>query len=107
MRDDYPWYNSSSAALCRQHRYTERAWCRLQTDESCLQYKITRRAVVSLCLDKVDYYRSRVASCRGGQEKLLALLNNLLGCKALAVMSSGPAGFECASAFANFFDTKI
>ena len=108
VRDDFPWYNSSIAALRRQRRHAERTWRRLQTDESRLQYVIARRAVVSRVLTcKVDYYRSQVASCRGDQKKLFAVLNNLLGRKAAAVMPSSPAGFELASAFVNFFDTKI
>ena len=56
---------------------------------------------------KVDYYRSQVASCRGDQKKLFAVLNNLLGHKAVAVMPSSPTGFELTSAFTNFFDIKI
>ena len=43
----------------------------------------------------------------GDQKKMSAVLNNLLGCKAVVVMPSSPAGFELASAFANFFDRKI
>ena len=108
VRDDSPWYDSSIASLLRQRRHAERTWRRLRTDESRLQYVMARRAVVSRDLAcKVDYYRSRVASCGGDQKKLFAVLNSLLGRKAVAVMPSSPAGLELASAFADFFDTKI
>ena len=108
VRDDFPWYDSSIAALRRERRRAERIWRRLRTDESRFQYVIARRAVVAHVLAcKVHYYRNQVASCRGDQKKLFAVLNNLLGRKAAAVMPSSPAGFELASAFANFFDTKI
>ena len=108
VRDDSPWYDSSIASLRRQRRHAERTWRRLRTEESRLQYVMARRAVVSRVLTcKVDYYRNQVASCRGDQKKLFTVLNNLLGRKAVAVMPSSPAGFELASAFADFFDTKI
>ena len=84
VRDDFPWYNLSIAALCRQCRHAEKA----------RQYVIARTAVVSHVLTcKVNYYRDQVASCSGDQKKLFADLNNLLGHKAVAVMPSSPASF--------------
>jgi hypothetical protein len=108
LRDDADWFDSSVTELRKVRRHAERQWRRLRTFESRNNYLESRRAVVlRIKLLKVQYYKTRVATCDGNQRKLWQVLNRLLGTKATPVLPSYNDSHDLTKIFADYFESKI
>ena len=108
VKANAPWYDHTVAVLRRQRRRAERRWRRLRSDTSRSDYTAARRTVGNqVLLQKVEFYGSQAASCKGDQKKFCCLMNNLMGRDSPTSLPSSESDTQLALDFSRFFQSKV
>ena len=113
VRPSVPWMNSNIKQLKRDRRKAERKWRALRndpikSDQLRHQFKLARNACrMEMDSARCSHYSDKIIQCAGDQKKLFTLINNLTKPMQQAQYPECDSLEQLASAFGNFFISKI
>ena len=107
-RPKFPWFTEEVRQIKHRLHRREKLWRKYREPDLWKAYISVRHEYKKLLNKmKMDVISNKVKECRSDSQKLYALVNNLLGTKALNPLPESNSDEDLAEEFAEFFLSKV